>query len=245
MLIKTTLTRLAMWSGPRNISTAMMRSFGARNDCYCVDEPFYACYLRATGLHHPMHEEILSHHENNPGKVIEFLLSRPTDSTRLFYQKHMTQHMVEHIPRDWFGSCQHIFLIRDPRRVVTSFAKAMTEFDLNDIGARQQVEIFNEVIQKTGKQPLVIDTDRFLTDPKYYLILMCDYLNINWQSTMLSWEKGPHPEDGIWASHWYGNLYQSTGFENKRTDLPELSLNHQKIADGAREYYEQLYQYIS
>ena len=157
--------RIAMWSGPRNLSTALMRSFGNRRDCTVSDEPFYACYLRLTGLAHPMRDEILRHHESDWEKVDSALAGPPPGGKKLWYQKHMTHHMLPEIGRGFMRFCQHAFLIRHPARVLASYAAKREEVTLGDIGFIEQEALFDEVAAMTGEPPPVIDADALLADP--------------------------------------------------------------------------------
>lgn len=231
--------RIAMWSGPRNLSTAMMRSFGAREDTVCVDEPFYAAYLDITGHDHPMRAEILARHETDPLRVIdEMVVAKPT--APIFYQKQMTHHMVEGIPRHWVKNVRNVFLIRHPARVLASYAKKMKTVSLEALGFAQQLELFNLVQTTTGEIPIVIDSDDILRAPRTALRSLCKQLDIVFDEAMLSWAPGRRAEDGAWAPHWYDAVFKSTGFGKANEEIPDLPASNEKILDEALEIYQAL-----
>ena len=214
--------RIAMWSGPRNLSTAMMRSFGNRADCAVVDEPFYAAFLAISGLRHPMREEVLRHHQQDWRKVAEMLTGPAPNAAPLFYQKHMTHHMLPEIGRDWMRACRHAFLIRHPARVLASYAAKRESVELRDIGFAEQGELFDRAAQFMGGPPPVIDSDALLAKPHRVLAALCAALGISFDQHMLRWPAGPRPTDGVWAAHWYDAVNRSTGFGEPRP-LPKLS----------------------
>lgn len=213
--------RVAMWSGPRNLSTAMMRSFGNRSDCEVVDEPFYAAYLAISGARHPVREDVLRRHEQDWRKVAEGLAGPPPDGARLFYQKHMTHHMLPEIGRNWMHSCRHAFLIRHPARVLASYAAKRESVELRDIGFVEQAELFERAADIMGSSPPVLDSDALLGDPRRSLTSLCDALGIGFEEAMLSWAPGPRLTDGAWARHWYDAVNRSTGF-GQSSPLPKL-----------------------
>ncbi|MEM8579179.1 MAG: HAD family hydrolase [Pseudomonadota bacterium] len=224
--------RIAMWSGPRNLSTALMYSFGARADCAVVDEPFYGAYLSLTGADHPMADAVKASMDCDPGAVAAALVG-PCDRP-VFYQKHMTHHMVEGVPRDWFGEVRHAFLIRHPARVLASYAAKRAAPTLEDIGFAQQWEIY----QATGG--VVVDASDIRAAPERILPLLCEALEIAWDPAMLRWPAGGRPEDGVWAAHWYGGVHRSTGFVPDDAELPELPKALAAVAAEAMPIYEAL-----
>jgi hypothetical protein len=207
-----TTIRIAMWSGPRNLSTALMRSFGSRQDCAVTDEPFYAAYLRLSGADHPMRETVLRHCETDWRVVSEGLRGPPPGGRRLWYQKHMTHHMLPEIGRDWMEACRHAFLIRHPRRVLASYAAKREAVTLSDIGFLEQAELFDAATGMTGAAAPVIDADALLSNPRSVLVSLCEALDIPFRDSMLSWPPGPRDTDGIWAQHWYEAVHRSSGF---------------------------------
>ena len=232
--------RIAMWSGPRNMSTTMMRSFGARADTACVDEPFYAAYLKATGLRHPMSDEIFAAQSSNPTEVIADLTCPSDRDPPIFYQKHMTHHMVPEFPRAWMAACRNVFLIRHPARVIPSYARKMERVSLGAIGFPQQLSLFEAASELESEPPLVIDSDDILRDPEGLLRTLCGALGIDWDPNMLTWSSGPKPEDGAWAPHWYDAVWRSTGFGPAPGPLPEVEEDLQSIFVDALEIYDRL-----
>ena len=239
----TPIRRIAMWSGPRNMSTTMMRSFGARADCTAVDEPFYAAWLVAAGETHPMQAEILASQPNDPRGVAERLLAPLPDGAAVQFQKHMTHHMLPEFPLDWAAQCDHAFLIRHPARVIASYARKMDDVSLEAIGFPQQARLFDEMRALTGKVPPVIDSDRVLADPHAVLARLCSALEIPWDEGMLAWQPGPKPEDGAWAPHWYDAVWKSEGFGDAPGPLPVLDGEDAGIEKEALAIYERLLQY--
>ncbi|MFD1913649.1 HAD family hydrolase [Halodurantibacterium flavum] len=230
--------RIAMWSGPRNLSTALMYSFGARSDCAVVDEPFYAAYLAQTGLDHPMRAEVLAVQPQDPAAVIKGLLSDP--GKPVFYQKHMTQHMLPGIPRDWMRDCVNVFLIRHPARVVASYSAKREGPDLDDLGFRQQAELF-DLVQGWGQTPIVIDSADIRANPGAALSGLCSAIGIGFDPAMLHWPAGGHRDDGVWAPHWYGAVHRSTGFDGAEGPLPALTGAYADLVAQALPYYEKLH----
>uniref|UniRef100_UPI003B525448 sulfotransferase-like domain-containing protein n=1 Tax=Roseovarius indicus TaxID=540747 RepID=UPI003B525448 len=231
--------RIAMWSGPRNLSTAMMYAFGARADFAVVDEPFYSSYLMQTGLDHPMREEIIASQPSDPGDVIAQLLGPIPGGKRHFYQKHMTQHMIAGIPRNWIADMTNVFLIRHPARVAASFAAKYENPTLSDIGFIQQLDLY-EQLKAQGQNPVVLDSADIRRDPEGMLRKLCDAIGLSWDPSMLSWPEGGHPDDGVWAPHWYSAVHRSTGFAPAEGDLPDLTEEQAALAKAAMPYYQPL-----
>ena len=205
--------RLAMWSGPRNISTAFMRSWGNREDTIVVDEPFYAHYLQVTGLDHPGRDEIIAQHEPDWRRVAASLVAPLPPHVRVFYQKQMSHHLLPSMGRDWLDLVTHAFLIRDPGAMLASLGEKLANFDLLATGLPQQVEIFEHVVERTGRAPPVLDSADLLARPEPMLRALCAALGVPFSDRMLWWPAGPRDTDGIWARHWYDRVEQSTGFE--------------------------------
>lgn len=205
--------RIAMWSGPRNISTAMMRAWGNRPDTFVCDEPLYAHYLLKTRAPHPGIDEVIAHHETDWRKVVAWLTGDVPEGKEIFYQKHMTHHLLPDIDRGWMRQLDHVFLIREPREVITSLALVTPNPTLEDTGYPQQDEIFRWVCEHTSRTPPVIDARDVLENPARMLRQLCEALGVEYTDAMLSWPAGPRDTDGIWAKHWYEAVWQSTGFQ--------------------------------
>lgn len=235
--------RVAMWSGPRNLSTAMMYSFAARGDCAVWDEPFYAAYLAKTGLQHPMRAEVLAAGEVDPDKVAQRLTGPVPGGKLVYYQKHMCQHMVPGMPRGWMADVTNVFLIRHPARVMVSFALKYEAATLADIGFVQQAELFDRVAQRSGGAPLVIESADIRDDPAGALAKLCEAIGLPFTPAMLSWPAGGHPDDGAWAPVWYGAVHKSTGFAGPEGPLPALDGSYAAVAEQALPYYEKLAKY--
>ncbi|CUI01331.1 sulfotransferase-like domain-containing protein [Leisingera aquaemixtae] len=231
--------RIAMWSGPRNLSTAMMYAFGNRGDCAVVDEPFYAAYLAMTGLDHPMRSEILDSQPQDPEAVAKALLGPVPGAKPYYYQKHMTQHMIPGVPRDWMREAVNVFLIRHPARVIASYAAKRENPTLEDIGFRQQAELF-DLVRSWGQTPVVVDSHDIRENSAAKLEQLCDAIGIPYSPKMLSWPKGGHKDDGVWAEHWYGAVWSSTGFAGAEGPLPDVPDALQPVLQAAMPYYEQM-----
>jgi Sulfotransferase domain len=227
-------TRLAVWSGPRNISTALMRSWENRPDCRVVDEPLYAYYLVQSGIDHPGRDEIIRAGDSKWETVVAELTA-PTDG--IFYQKHMAHHLVGPIGRDWIRCLTNILLIRDPAETVGSYVKVRESVDDSDIGLIQQMELYKLL----GGEVPVIDAADFLRDPEGYLRWMCDHVSAEFEERMLRWRAGPRDSDGVWARYWYGAVQSSTGFEQYSAKRIELDRAARELVDRSRHHYELLY----
>lgn len=228
--------RIAMWSGPRNLSTAMMYSFGNRQDFAVWDEPFYAPYLKATGSQHPHSEEIIAEHDSDPSSVASRCLDTIPDEKSHFYMKHMPHHMIDGFPLDWAKSCTNIHLIRHPARVAASYGVKRETMALEDIGFQQQLDLFGQL------GGLIVDSADIRENPEAMLRLLCDSIDLPFDEAMLAWPAGPHPNDGVWAKHWYNAVHKSTGFAGAEGPLPELTKEQAEIVEQALPAYEALAQ---
>jgi|SRR5580704_1872384 hypothetical protein len=234
-------THLAMWSGPRNISTAMMRAFENRGDCAVVDEPLYAHYLAHTGLEHPGREAIIAAGETDWRRVAAELTGALPAGVALSYQKHMTHHLLPHIGREWLSQLTHVFLIRDPARVLVSYLKSRPQVTAADIGVLQQKDIYDHVQRVTAMAPLVIDAGEFLRSPEAQLRALCAALNLDFTPRMLRWPPGARPSDGVWAPHWYQQVYRSTGFELSPAGIVTVPQEVRGILQAVMPAFEALY----
>lgn len=226
--------RIAMWSGPRNLSTAMMYSFAARGDCAVWDEPFYAPYLVATGLDHPVSAEIIAVHDTDGDRVAASCVGLIPDSKPHFYMKHMPHHMIDGIPTGWISQCVNIHLIRHPARVIASYAAKRQSPTLDDIGFRQQLALY----ERFGG--VVVDCFDIRANPSQMLQKLCAEIGLPYTSNMLNWPAGGRSEDGVWAPHWYGAVHKSQGFSGPEDELPNLSGNLESLCAAALPAYEAL-----
>lgn len=235
--------RLAMWSGPRNLSTALMYSFAARGDCAVWDEPFYAAYLARSGMDHPLRAAVIAAGEVDPEKVAGICAGPVPGGRALFYQKQMTLHMLEGFPRAFMRDCVNVFLIRHPARVVASYGQKREAVVFDDLGFAQQAALFEAEAEALGRPPLVLDSSDLRAAPEGMLRALCKAVGISFTAKMLRWAPGPKPYDGIWAPHWYGAVHASTGFDRAEGPLPDLPPEGAALAARALPYYESLAQH--
>jgi len=235
--------RIAMWSGPRNISTAMMRSWGNRQDTFVIDEPFYPYYLHATGKNHPGADEVIAAGETDWGKVVGRLTGPVPNGRRIFLQKQMTHHLMTGKDREWLVAVTNCFLIRDPREVIASYVKKREQAALEDLGFVQQVEIFDFVCARTDTVPAVVDARDVLENPELTLRLLCDAVGVEFRESMLSWAPGVRETDGIWAKYWYSEVARSTSFRPYRKRDHDVPERFGAIHERCRECYDRLYQH--
>jgi hypothetical protein len=229
-----------MWSGPRNLSTAMMRSFGSRGDTFVSDEPFYGAYLKATGDPQPMADRVMATVDCDWQSVARTMTGPCPGGAPLWYQKHMAHHMVGPISNDDLPGLTHAFLIRDPERVVASYAAKRVAVEPHHLGVERQVEYFEREADRIGSAPPVIDSADILRDPPVMLERLCQALSISWDPSMLRWEPGIRDTDGIWASHWYDAVAASTGFGPPDAKPVDLDDEAKRVADQCRPYYQRL-----
>jgi hypothetical protein len=234
--------RIAMWSGPRNISTAMMRAFENRADCAVWDEPFYAHYLAETQLNHPLAEDIIAAYETD-WRLVAARATGPVPvpgGKQIFYQKHMTHHILPHMDLACLDGLRHAFLIRDPGRVLMSYVDKRADVTLDDLGFPQQQRLFDLLCAETGRTPPVLDADDVLADPEGMLRALCAALGISFEAAMLSWPAGGRDSDGLWAAHWYGAVEQSTGFAAPNPGSRHVPEHLAGILAAAEDIYQAL-----
>lgn len=232
--------RIAMWSGPRNISTAMMRSFGARADCAVSDEPFYGAFLKTSGEPHPLAAETIASMDCDWQSVLRSMNGDAPGAAPHWYQKHMPHHMIGPVSIADMPHHRHAFLIRAPERVVASYA-AKNELRAPEmLGYGRMRRYFEWERERLGHAPPVVDSDAVLADPASVLGTLCVALGMSWDPTMLTWSTGPHPEDGVWGAHWYDKVYASTGFGAAPGALPELTGEAADVAAACRPDYDAL-----
>ena len=237
--------RVAMWSGPRNISTAMMRSWEARGDAAVVDEPFYAHYLARTGLDHPGREAVLAAHESDWRQVVAGLLGPVPGGRPIHYQKHMSHHLLPSIGRVWLEdpSFVHGFLVRDPAAMVCSLARALGRVpELSETGLPQQVALFERIARRDGRAPAVLEAEAVLRDPAAALEALCFRIGVPWTPRMLHWSPGRRATDGAWAPHWYAAVEASSGFGPPRPPMDDAAVpaDLRPVVAACREHHERL-----
>ena len=235
--------RIAMWSGPRNISTAMLRSWGNRPDTFVCDEPLYAHYLAVTRIDHPGRDEVVAHHETDWQKVVDRLTGPVPEGKPIFYQKQMAHHLLPVIDRGWLAGLTHCFLIREPREMLTSLLKHLPNPTLEDTGLPRQIEIMRFVRESTGSIPPIIDARDVLEDPRRMLMLLCDTVGVVFDECMLTWPAGRRETDGIWAKHWYAAVEKSTGFQAYRPKKGQVPPHMRDLLSRCEKLYAELYDY--
>ena len=232
--------RIAMWSGPRNLSTAMMRSWGNRTDTFVTDEPLYAAYLAATGLVHPGRDEIIEAYETDAANVTSWLIGTPPEGKSIWYQKHMAHHLLQPFGRDWLAQVSNVILIRDPNEVLVSYARKRETASAEDLGYHQLADLFDYVSEITGYPPSVMDARDILLNPAGMLETLCKHLKVPFSDRMLSWSPGRRDTDGIWAKHWYDSVETSTCFREyspRKIKVPEEYL---QVVETCMPFYEKL-----
>jgi hypothetical protein len=237
------IKRIAMWSGPRNISTAMMRSWENRPDCSVIDEPFYAYYLAQTQSPHPMFEQIIASQSANYHDVAS-AMSSGSCNTELQYQKQMTHHMLPNCDLAWTVHLTHCFLIREPAQVVNSYTNSRGECNADDIGIKRQFELYEAISAITGQTIPVIDSNEVLRNPELTLSKLCKALDVPFSHTMLNWPAGPRKSDGVWASHWYKSVEASTKFSSPTHTTPSLDTQQQAVVDEVLPHYQALQRFL-
>jgi hypothetical protein len=229
-----------MWSGPRNLSTAMLRSFGSRADTMVSDEPFYGAFLKTSGAAHPMREEVIAAMDCDWASVMRSLPGPAPGGAPIWYQKHMWHHMVGPVGYEDFAGFTHAFLIREPERMIASYLRRREAAAFEDFGLERQAEFFEREADRLGHAPPVVDANDVLRDPEGTLSALCSALGIPWDAAMLRWAPGRRATDGPWAPHWYGAVEASTGFRPPETEPVELPDEAQRVADQCRPYYQRL-----
>ena len=234
-----TTRKINLWSSPRNVSTALMYSFAQRPDTTVVDEPLYAHYLTHTKskTEHPGHEAILKSQSSDGNEVVRDIILG-SYATPVVIFKQMTHHLIE-LQHDFLSQTDNVLLIRDPRAIISSYAKVIPNPDINDIGVAKQMELFEE-LNRRGTLRAIVDAKQLLLNPAKVLEELCHRLSIPWTPAMLSWKAGPRPEDGVWAPHWYHSVHGSTGFRKKEDRPIILPPELESLAEQCKPYYERL-----
>lgn len=234
--------RVAMWSGPRNISTAMMRSWENRGDTAVWDEPFYAYYLDSTGIEHPVDSEVIAAGETDWRRVVKRLLGEVPGGRPVFFQKHMTHHLLPEIDRGWMDAVVNCFLIRDPREVLASYALKRSTVTVEDVGVPQQAEIFHYVRARSADPPVALDARDVLENPRGVLSALCDRVGVEFTERMLAWPPGPRESDGVWAKHWYHSVHRSSGFQPYVAKTESLPGHLESLARECEPHYRRLWE---
>ena len=229
-----------MWSGPRNISTALMRSWESRSDTFVIDEPFYAHYLSVTNVDHPGRDEIVQSGETDQSVVSKGLISDIDDSCSIYFQKHMTHHMIPSVGREWMKDVVNCFLIRDPKDMILSYTKVNSNLSMHLLGLEEQYELFEYVTKINGRAPPVVDSKDILLDPRETLRLLCEKIGVVFSEEMLSWSKGVRDTDGIWAKYWYDNVINSTGFNTYTEKNEVIRDEYLQLYEDCLKIYEKL-----
>ena len=231
---------IACWSGPRNISTALMRSWSSRNDSFVSDEPFYAYYLKEQKLKHPMYKEIIGYYPNTYDKVVTSLTSEIPNDKEHWYQKHMAHHLIDLNNINWIKKFENCILIRHPKDVIRSYIKKNRLIHVDELGYPQQYKIMR-YLDSIGKKFIVIDSNILLNNPEKILSQWCSSINLEFDISMLKWQKGKHSQDGIWWKHWYDSVITTTHFQKFSVNQSQLDKKYQSIYDEALDYYNKLY----
>jgi hypothetical protein len=234
--------RVAMWSGPRNISTAMMRAWESRGDTAVWDEPLYAYYLKRTGLDHPGAGEVIACGESDWRRVVNAVTGPVPEDKPIFFQKHMTHHLLDEVDRSWLANLRNCFLIRDPREVIASYARTRPDLVVSDVGIVQQSEIFDYVARAGGDAPLVVDARDVLENPRGLLAALCTALGVEFSERMLAWSPGPRASDGVWAKYWYDTVLASTGFAPYVPKGHRLAKDLEPFAEECAPHYLKLHE---
>ena len=233
---------IAMWSGPRNISTALMRSFENRSDCFVSDEPFYSYFLHKTGLEHPLRAEIIKSGLVDYHEIVKYITGPIPFSKKIWYQKHMAHHILKESDLNWIKNMKNCLLIRHPSDVILSYSKKNEINSIQQLGYLQLTDIYEMLFQEIGIPPIIIDAQDLLKEPRKMLIKICENLKINFDEKMLSWSPGSRKTDGIWGKYWYKQVKISTGFNPYIKTDQIIPPKYEALYDECMKYYDFLYQ---
>jgi hypothetical protein len=233
--------KIAMWSGPRNISTALMYSFDNRTDTICIDEPLYSYYLSNTNIIHPGRKEVIDNCEGDINCIIDTICGEIPDNMPIYYQKHMAHHVLPETPIDWIFGLKNCFLIRNPKDVILSLSQKIGRVEVESTGLIQQNRLFDQIIKSKSDNPIIIDSSDILRKPEYMLIKLCKELEIPFESSMLSWPAGKRDCDGIWARYWYDEVWKSTEFKHYKNNDAQLSDSHLEVYNKCKILYDRLH----
>ncbi len=230
---------VACWSGPRNISTALMRSWSSRVDTFITDEPFYSYYLNETKLKHPMYSEIISKYPTTYSEIVNYLIDEIPENKKIWYQKHMAHHILDLKNIEWIVNCKNCILLRHPKEVISSYCKKNKLNSVEELGYQQQYEII-KFLKKKNKSFVVIDSNELLKNPEKVLSKWCKKINIKFDKSMLKWKKGNHASDGIWWKNWYDNVIKSTEFQKFEKKDITIENKYDSIYNESMKYYNYL-----
>lgn len=230
---------IACWSGPRNISTALMRSWSSRKDTFVTDEPFYAYYLKETQINHPMHKKIINHYLSDYDEIVNHLINEIPNRKNIWYQKHMAHHLIDLSKIDWIKKCENCILIRHPKEVISSYTAKNKLNSVTELGYPQQFELA-KFLKKSNCSFKIIDSADLLKNPKEILFEWCESINIQFDESMLHWKRGDHPNDGIWWRHWYNNVIETKGFQKYEKKDINIENEYDSIYNDSMEYYNYL-----
>ena len=227
---------VSCWSGPRNISTALMRSWSSRKDTFVTDEPFYAYYLKKTNLKHPLYKEIINKYPSNYDEVVNYLINKIPNDKKIWYQKHMAHHIFDFNNIEWLNNCENCILLRHPKEVISSYSKKNKLNSVEELGYPQQYEII-KYLKKINKSYVIIDSSALLKNPEKVLSNWCMKINIKFDKSMLTWEKGNYVSDGIWWKSWYDNVIKTTGFKEYEKKDINIENKYDSIYNESMKYY--------
>ena len=230
---------VACWSGPRNISTALMRSWSSRKDTHVTDEPFYGYYLKETQINHPMREKIINLYFSDYDEIVNNLINEVPNKKNIWYQKHMAHHLIDLSKIDWIKKCENCILLRHPKEVISSYTAKNKLNSVKELGYPQQFEIV-KFLKESNQRFKIIDSADLLKNPKEVLFDWCESINIKFDESMLHWAKGTHPNDGIWWEHWYNNVIKTTGFLKYQKKDISIENEYDSIYNDSMEYYNYL-----
>ena len=235
------MIRIAMWSGPRNISTAMMRSWESRSDTFVIDEPYYPYYLSQTDLDHPGREDVIRAGELDFEKISHDLVNDINGKCSIYYQKHITHHLLNSIDRKWMKSVTNCFLIRDPKDMIISYSRVHPDLNMHLLGLEEQSEIFEYVLNMTGEIPPIIDSKDIQMNPRVVLSKFCERVGVSFSEEMLSWPRGARVTDGNWGKYWYKNVMNSTGFNEYKPKTEDVPERYEELYLKCYSLYEKLH----
>ncbi len=231
---------ICLWSGPRNVSTALMYSFRQRSDTRVVDEPLYGHFLRVSGADHPAALDVMNHMDCDGDRVMRRLLISEDDERPVQFLKQMAHHLVA-IDEQFLAATTNVLLIRDPAEMLPSLINQIPEPTIRDTGLKRQWQLYEALLLRGEHHPPVLDARELLLDPRGVLRKLCAILDLTFEPAMLAWPPGPKPEDGVWAPHWYHNVHISSGFSEYRSKNQPLPSRLAALREECDHYYQRLY----